>query len=78
MEAELHYTVCETYTQAISKRRAQREAFELATRLVCKRHPGVKPAEARRQVAAMLCRDPPVSGITQGVPQNSLSWSCQR
>jgi len=28
MEADLHYAVCETYTQAILKRRAQREAFE--------------------------------------------------
>jgi hypothetical protein len=65
MEADLHYAVCETYKQAISKRRAQREAFELATGLVCERHPGVKPAEARRQVAAMLCRDPPASRITQ-------------
>ena len=65
MEADLHYAVCATYKQAISKRRAQREAFELATRLVCKRHPGVKPAEARQQVAAMLCCDPPASGVTQ-------------
>jgi hypothetical protein len=65
MEADLHYAVCETYKQAISKRRAQRQAFELATRLVCERYPGVQPAEARRQVAAMLCCDPPASGITQ-------------
>jgi hypothetical protein len=65
MEADLHYAVCETYKQAISKRRAQREAFEMATRLVCERHPGLKPVEARRQVAAMLCCDPLAPGRTQ-------------
>jgi hypothetical protein len=63
MQANLHFAVCETYRQAISERRAQREAFDMAARLVCERYPGVKPVEARRQVAAMLCYDPPASGI---------------
>jgi hypothetical protein len=63
MQANLHYTVCEIYRQAISERRAQREAFDMATKLVCERHPGAKPFEARRRVAAILCYDPPVSGI---------------
>ena len=34
MQADLHRTVRETYRQAISERRPQREAFDLATQLV--------------------------------------------
>lgn len=64
MQANLHYAVCETYRQAISERRAQREAFDMAAKLMCERHPDVKPFEARRRVATMLCCDPPLSGMT--------------
>jgi hypothetical protein len=64
MQANLHYAVCETYRKAIAKRRAQGEAFDMATKLVCERHPGVSPFEARRRVATMLCCDPPISGMT--------------
>lgn len=64
MITNLHFAVCATYRQAIAERRAEREAFDMATRVVCERHPGVPPVEARRRVAEMLCGDPPVSGIT--------------
>jgi hypothetical protein len=64
VQANLHYAVCDTYRQAISERRAQREAFDMATKLVCERQPDVKPLEARRRVATMLCGDPPISGMT--------------
>jgi hypothetical protein len=64
MAAKLHFAVCETYRQAIAERRAEREAFDMATKVVCERHPGVRQVEARRRVAEMLCGDPPVSGIT--------------
>jgi hypothetical protein len=66
MAANLHIAVCRTYRQAIAERRAEREAFDMATRVVCERHPGVQPVEARRRVAEMLCGDPPVSGTTGG------------
>jgi len=36
----------------------------MASKVVCERDPGVRPVEARRRVAEMLCRDPPGSGIT--------------
>jgi hypothetical protein len=72
MAANLHFAVvCETYRQAITERRAEREAFDMATRVVCERHPGVRPVEARRRVAEMLCRDPPVPGITN---ENSFKF----
>src|SRR6476661_4467492 len=64
MAANLHFAVCAIYRQAIAQRRAEREAFDMATRVVCERHPGVRPIEARRRVAEMLCGDPPVSGVT--------------
>jgi hypothetical protein len=64
MAANLHFAVCETYRQAIAERRKEREAFDMATKVVCERQPGVRPVEARRRVAEMLCGDPPVSGIT--------------
>jgi hypothetical protein len=67
MAANLHFAVCETYRQAISERRAEREAFDMATRVVCERHPGVPPVEARRRVAEMLCSDPPAYGLLGGV-----------
>jgi hypothetical protein len=57
MQADLHRTLRETYRQAISERRAQREAFNPATQLLPAREPGVKPVEARRLVAKMLCYD---------------------
>jgi hypothetical protein len=63
MAANLHVAVCETYRQAIAERRAEREAFDMAARVVCERHPGVRPVEARRRVAEMLCGDPPVAGV---------------
>lgn len=46
MQAGLHCPLRDL-KQAIAKRRAQRDACKLATRLVCERHLGVKPAEAR-------------------------------
>jgi len=55
----IHRTVRETYRQAISERRAQREAFDLATQLLRTQQPRVKPVEARRLVAKMLCCEPP-------------------
>jgi hypothetical protein len=58
MQVDLHRTVRETYRQAISGRRAQREAFNPATQLLRARQPGVKPVEARKLVAKMLCYDP--------------------
>jgi hypothetical protein len=64
MAANLHFAVCAIYRQAIAQPRPEREAFDLATKAVCERDPGVRPVEARRRVAEMLCRDPPVSGIT--------------
>ena len=64
MAANLHFAVCETYRQAIAERRAEREAFDMAARVVCERQPGIRPGEARRRVAEMLCGDPPVSGMT--------------
>ena len=64
MAANLHSAVCEVYRQAISERRAEREAFDMATSALCERHPGIRPVEARRRVAEMLCNDPPGSGIT--------------
>ena len=71
MAANLHFAVCEVYRQAISERRAEREAFDMATSALCERHPGIRPAEARRRVAEMLCNDPPGSGVTgaQGVSE---------
>ena len=63
MSANIHVAVCETYRQAIAERRAEREAFDMAARVVCERHPDVRTGEARRRVAEMLCGDPPVSGI---------------
>ncbi len=59
MQADLHRTVRKTYRQAISERRAQREAFDLATQLMRARQPRGKPVEARRLVAKMLCYEPP-------------------
>jgi hypothetical protein len=59
MQADLHRTVRETYRQAISERRPQREAFDLATQLVRVGQPRAEPAEARRLVAKMLCYEPP-------------------
>jgi hypothetical protein len=59
MQADLHRTVRETYRQAISERKAQREAFDLVTQLLRARQPLVKPVEARRLVAKMLCHEPP-------------------
>ena len=50
-QANLHFAVCETYRQAIAERRAEREAFDMADAMVCERHPGVRPVEARRRVA---------------------------
>ena len=32
MQANLHYAVCEIYRQAIAERRAEREAFDMATK----------------------------------------------
>jgi hypothetical protein len=58
MQADLHRTVREAYRQAISERRAQREAFDLATQLLRASQPRVKPIEARRLVAKMLCYEP--------------------
>ena len=62
MAANPHFAVCGIYRQAIAQRRAEREAFDMATKVVCERDPGVRPVEARRRVAEMLCRDPPGSG----------------
>lgn len=59
MQANLHRTVRETYRQAISERRAQQEAFDLATQLLRASQPHVKSAEARRLIAKMLCYEPP-------------------
>jgi len=59
MAANLHFAVCAIYRQAIAQRRAEREAFDMATKVVCERDPGVPPVEARRRVAEMLCGDPP-------------------
>lgn len=60
MQADLHRTVRETYGQAISEHRAQREAFDLATQLLrasqAASQPHVKPAEARRLVAKSCAR----------------------
>ena len=64
MAANLHFAVCKIYRQAISERRAEREAFDMATSALCERRPGIRPVEARRRVAEMLCNDPPGSGIT--------------
>ena len=72
MAANLHFAVCETYRQAITERRPEREAFDMATRVVCQQQPGVRPVEARRRVAEMLCGDPPVSGVTG---ESSLKFS---
>lgn len=55
MQTDLYRTVRETYRQAISERGAQREAFDLARQLLRARQPLVKPVEARRLVAKMLC-----------------------
>jgi hypothetical protein len=60
-EKNSHFAVCETYRQAISELRAE---CDLAARAVCERDPGVRPGEARRRVAKMLCNDPPGCGIT--------------
>jgi hypothetical protein len=75
MAANLHFAVCEAYRQAISERRAEREAFDLAARVVCERHPDVRTGEARRRVAEMLCSDPPASGKTGESWFKSLPWS---
>jgi hypothetical protein len=64
--ANLHFAVCETYRQAITERRPEREAFDMAARVVCERQPDMRPGEARRRVAEMLCGDPPVSGTAGG------------
>src|ERR1051325_10375059 len=64
MAANLHFAVCAIYRQVIGQPRAEREAFDMATKVVCERDPGVRPVEARRRVAEMLCRHPPMSGIT--------------
>ena len=66
MAANLHSAVCATYRQAIAGHRAEREAFDMATKVVCEGHPGVPPVEARRRVAEMLCGDPPVAGDNGG------------
>jgi hypothetical protein len=71
MAANLHFAVCAIYRQAIAQRRAEREAFDMAAKVVCERDPGVLPVEARRRVAEILCRDPPVSGITE---ENSFKF----
>ena len=68
MQADLHNAVCETYREAISQRRAEHEAFDMATAVVCDRYPGMMPVEARRRVARMLCYDPPVSGAARDGP----------
>jgi hypothetical protein len=68
MQADLHNAVCETYREAILQRRAEREAFDMATAVVCDRYPGVMPVEARRRVARMLCYDPPASGAAREDP----------
>jgi hypothetical protein len=65
MQADLHNAVCEAYREAISQRRAEREAFDMAVAVVCDRHPGMMPVEARRRVARMLCYDPPASGAAR-------------
>ena len=62
MAANLHFAVCATYRQALTECRPEREAFDMATRVVCEQQPGVRPGEARRRVAEMLCGDPPVFG----------------
>jgi hypothetical protein len=59
MQADLHRAVRETYRQAISERRAPRKAFDLAAQLLRASQPHVKPVEARRLVAKMLCYEPP-------------------
>jgi len=71
MAANPHFAVCGIYRQAIAQRRAEREAFDMATKVVCERDPGVPLVEARRRVAEILCRDPPVSGITE---ENSFKF----
>ena len=76
MQADLHSTVRETYRQAISKRKAQREAFELATELLRARKLHVKPVEARRLVAKMLCYEPPAlhgNGESSSVSSHGVS-----
>jgi hypothetical protein len=68
MQADLHNAVCETYREAISQRRAEREAFDMAAAVVCSRYPGMMPVEARRRVAKMLCYDPPAFGAARDGP----------
>jgi hypothetical protein len=77
MAANLHFAVCETYRQAIAERRAECEGFDMAARVVCERHPGVRPVEARRRVAEMPCGDPPVSGM-KGSSLRSMDMEFQR
>lgn len=78
MAANLHSAVCATYRQAIAEHRAEREAFDMvATKVVCERHPGVPPVEARRRVAEILCGDPPVSGGMGESSFNLLQGSFQ-
>jgi hypothetical protein len=68
MQADLHNAVCETYREAISQRRAEHEAFDMAAAVVCGRYPGMMPVEARRRVARMLCSDPPAFGVARDGP----------
>ena len=73
MQADLHNAVCETYREAILQHRAEREAFDMAAAVMCDRHPGMTPVEARRRVARMLCNHPPASGAAREGPPRFIA-----
>lgn len=73
MQVNLHNAVCEAYREAISQHRAEREAFDMAAAVMCDRHPGMTPVEARRRVARMLCNHPPASGAAREGPPRFMT-----
>ena len=54
----LHFSVRETYRDAMLRGLSQQRAFDLSAALVSERHPGLPPDEVRTRVARMLAYEP--------------------